>query len=383
MKKYIIFFFTLLFSQILLSQTLSKDAKIAILTCAPGDELYSQFGHSAIWVFDKQNNIDKVYNYGTFDFNVPNFYLKFARGQLDYKLSVSTFDRFMLEYEYYKRSVTLQELNFDSLQKSHLYNLLETNYLPKNRFYRYDIILDNCATRIRDIINASTNNLIDFKTEDSTKYTYRKILKEYEQNTAWLELGINILLGLPVDKNITTKNTMFMPDYVASVLSNSTLGNKPIILQSRKILAFSRKNTKTLISPLFSFIMLFILVLIMSFYEIKNNKHFKSFDRIFFGILGILGLLLIFLWFGTEHSCTVYNMNLLFAFPLHICAIFFLKQKHKFIRNYFMSIALISAISILLILANILILEFSLVPIFLIIITRAFVISKSITKSQV
>ena len=61
---------------------LSKEAEISILTCSPGTELYSLFGHTAIRVYDSSNHTDLVFNYGTFDFSTPHFYLKYAQEML-------------------------------------------------------------------------------------------------------------------------------------------------------------------------------------------------------------------------------------------------------------------------------------------------------------
>ncbi|MBO4959466.1 DUF4105 domain-containing protein, partial [Butyricimonas sp.] len=135
---------------------LSKDATISILTCSPGNELYSLFGHTGIRVVDKANDMDIVFNYGTFDFATQGFYFKFARGLLPYQLSCSEFRRFLSSYIYDERSVYSQTLNLDSIQKQYLMDLLFENYQPANREYLYNFLYDNCSTRVRDIIEKST-----------------------------------------------------------------------------------------------------------------------------------------------------------------------------------------------------------------------------------
>ena len=127
----------------------AEQFQISLLTCDPGEQIYSSFGHSGIRVLDLTSGRDMVFNYGTFDFGAPNFVLNFAGGRLDYYLSVSTYDRFMAEYEYFHRSVREQVLNLNEQQKIELIRFLENNYLPENRAYRYDFFFDNCATRVR------------------------------------------------------------------------------------------------------------------------------------------------------------------------------------------------------------------------------------------
>ena len=131
---------------------LSDGATASVLTCGPGNDFYTTFGHSAIRITDTASGIDRVYNYGTFNFDTPNFYWVFTRGRLDYQLSCTTFEDFMYEYAYEGREVREQPLTFEAGQVQNLYILLETNYLPQYRHYRYDILRDNCATRVRDIV---------------------------------------------------------------------------------------------------------------------------------------------------------------------------------------------------------------------------------------
>ena len=117
---------------------LSNEAEISILTCSPGKELYSLFGHTAIRVQDPKANLDEVFNYGTFDFDTPHFYLKFAQGLLTYQLSATSFHNFMLSYQMEERSVYSQRLRLDSLQKQQLFDLLLENYRrPHCHYCRY------------------------------------------------------------------------------------------------------------------------------------------------------------------------------------------------------------------------------------------------------
>ena len=61
---------------------LSDSSQISLLTCSPGEELYSAFGHTGIRVTDYKNDFDVVFNYGTFDFDQPGFYTNFLKGKI-------------------------------------------------------------------------------------------------------------------------------------------------------------------------------------------------------------------------------------------------------------------------------------------------------------
>ncbi|MBT8320736.1 MAG: DUF4105 domain-containing protein, partial [Eudoraea sp.] len=141
---------------------LSESAQISVLTCGSGQELYTAFGHSAFRVQDPVKDIDVVYNYGTFDFQAPNFYTNFAKGKLIYTLSRQRFENFLYDYELEKRWVKEQILDLDQDQKNDLIIFLENNYRPENRDYRYDFLFDNCSTKMPDILGQILENQIKF-----------------------------------------------------------------------------------------------------------------------------------------------------------------------------------------------------------------------------
>ena len=79
MKSKLFTFSILIFlSSFVFGQNFGPDTKISLITIGPGKDLYSKFGHSAIRLSDPSNRIDLTYNYGTFDFDTPNFYPKFV-----------------------------------------------------------------------------------------------------------------------------------------------------------------------------------------------------------------------------------------------------------------------------------------------------------------
>ena len=124
--------------------------RISLLTCASGEEIYSLFGHTAIRYENYTRSIDAVFNYGIFNFNAPNFILRFALGETDYQLGVTDYERFAAEYYYLNAMSGSKELNLTVQEKEKLIMLLEENYRPKNRIYRYNFFLRQlCHTSAR------------------------------------------------------------------------------------------------------------------------------------------------------------------------------------------------------------------------------------------
>ncbi|WP_066631780.1 Lnb N-terminal periplasmic domain-containing protein [Labilibacter marinus] len=314
--------FIFLFSSVFAAPIkLSDDAQISILTCSQGDELYSAFGHSALRVSDTANNIDWVFNYGTFDFNTPNFYLKFANGQLKYILSISEFKHFLPEYFKSNRSVIEQVLNISATDKQKLFEALMTNYKPENRYYKYDFFYDNCATRIFDIIDENIEGGIILIEEpsDVTSRSFRMYLHHYLAQLPWVETGLNTILGYPADKIATQKESTFLPDFLMDVIDvaqvQSDDGNsKSIVLEKRILLEFEANNSNTFsLTPVFVFFLLLVVVVVFSI--IKKRNALSSLDRVLFFVLGFIGVLISYLWFVADHSATGYNYNVLWSFP--------------------------------------------------------------------
>ncbi|MCW3787856.1 DUF4105 domain-containing protein [Plebeiibacterium sediminum] len=317
---------------------LSDQATISVLTCSEGEELYSAFGHSAIRVCDKPKNIDYVFNYGTFNFNTPNFYLKFANGKLNYMISYGYFKRFLPEYFRENRSVNEQILNLNANEKQRIFDALVTNYKPENRFYKYDFFYDNCATRIYKIISENIDGEIVIDDNTKEQSSFRMYLHHYLENSPWIETGLNILLGLPTDKNTTHVQSAFLPDFLMQLLDQVKVkdGNeiKKLVISNTLLLERDENSIKqaSLITPSIAFwLLLCIVISMMLINKAQLNKVLRVFDRTLFMVVGFIGLLLLYLWLITDHQVTRYNLNILWSFPTFL--IIGIKLAHsKFIK---------------------------------------------------
>jgi hypothetical protein len=344
--SFIVAFIFLNFSPISAQSTirLSPEAKISLLTCSPGDELYSIFGHSAIRVTDSLQNFDNVFNYGTFDFDDPNFYTNFVRGKLNYKLSAASYRNFEYQYVYEGRWIWEQELNLTRDEKQYLFDSLVINYHPENQYYLYDFFFDNCATRIRDIFTEAIEREIRFNYEVfGTEESFRELLMPYLSEKPWARLGINLALGLPADKIATPWEYMFLPDHMMTAFGHArfiqgnnsgefTTGSRTI-LEGKQLPGAVFRN-----APLWVFLIILMVSIILSHFNLQSKQFTWWYDRVLFGLAGLLGILITFLWFGTDHQVTVWNLNILWAHPFHFIIIFFLSARKysRLLRYYFM-----------------------------------------------
>lgn len=325
-----ILFLILLSSQLLSGQRpLSAQAEISLITCGPGqNELYSAFGHSAVRVKDPAQNMDWVFNYGIFDFDQPNFYLNFARGHLLYMLAVSDWHRFQYGYQREGRYIHEQVLDLDSLQAQAYFEFLWTNARPENRDYYYDYFYDNCATRVRDGLEAAIGEgQVRFK--DSTFYqpslSIRELCDEYLEYQPWGDLGIDLCLGLPMDKQADARIEMFLPDLLEAAFAEALIqdeqGTRPLVKESRVVYPQIAKPQKSWWRPLVFFSALLVIGGLLTGLYFKKPKTLRIFDTLVFSISGLLGLLLLILWLFTDHKAAAYNFNILIFLPSHLLLI--------------------------------------------------------------
>lgn len=314
---------------------LSDSAFASILTCGEGDEFYTSFGHSAVRVCDSVQGIDVVYNYGTFNFDIPHFYWTFARGRLNYCLSRSDFNSFLFEYSYEGRAVWEQQLRLSPQEVNNLFVALETNYLPEYRYYLYDFFRDNCATRVRDMVQgALCHRSLSPATTTDTNLTYRNLLyRNTEDNLLWWRFGVDAVLGQRCDHRCSNYEYMFSPIEMMHQFDTLTVSDthEPLANPAVQILAPTREPNARSLSPTLLFWVLFMAVLCLTIMGWNKEWKLRWLDIPLFLLPFLISLLVMFLWFFTSHYCTKPNLNLLWASPLFIYFAIRLRRSNRWL----------------------------------------------------
>ena len=378
MRKLYIFIFTLWITIAGFTQEDSCGLRVSLLTCTPGSELYSTFGHSAMRVQDGNRGTDVIFNYGTFEFG-PDFYTKFIKGKLLYFLSTENYSDFVSLYAWDKRGIQEQVLLLDCQQKAQLVKALYLNSEEANKYYRYDFLFDNCSTRLRDITANSDSGKFQFGGVIPDKApTFRNLIHTYLNagRQYWSKLGIDIVLGSGMDVKVSNKQAMFLPDYLMKGFAGATLNGQPVAAPAQVILQEQNLGSNNfVIHPMVIFGLLLLLICILSFVRHKKVQQFiHAFDVGFFLLSGLTGLLLLFMWFGTDHLLCLNNFNLLWALPTHAIAAFFLRKKTRWLHFYLLATIIIQS---LLLIGWIFLpqeLNISLLPVVLIMLLRSWLI---------
>ncbi|MCD8030524.1 MAG: DUF4105 domain-containing protein [Bacteroides sp.] len=310
--------------------------RFSLLTCSPGEEIYSYFGHTAIRMIRPETNRDIVFNYGVFSFNAPNFILRFALGETDYQLAVTDYHRFAAEYDYYNRGITEQVLSLSPSEAHKLAELLEENYLPGNRVYRYNFFYDNCATRPRGIIEKCIEGKIVYHFPDSLSQSYRDIIHIYTQGHDWGQFGIDLCLGSQIDTPITQRQKTFVPDYLLWAFRDAEIiapdGSRRALVSAEHILLPARTDTQSqgfCLSPLSCTLLLFMVVVLFTIYGLRRKKSLWGVDMVLFAAAGIAGCVLAFLVFLSQHPGVSPNYLLFVFHPLHLLLLPFFLYKEK------------------------------------------------------
>lgn len=333
---------------------LSPQAEISIVTIGPWQgELYTAFGHSALRVYDPQSSIDAFLNYGVFDFNQPNFYLNFARGHLNYKLDADPYPLYRDYYISQNRFVHEQVLNLNAEQAQKVFDYLYWNLEPENQYYLYDYFYNNCATKLRDVLKVALQEDVNFdSTFIKTDYTIRQLTDLYLEHQPWGDLGIDICLGLPMDKHASPYEYMFLPDYIEQSFNHATIRTDSTVLPLVKttIPVYQvqlEDHPKSLFHPWVVFGLFLLITIALTWLDVKSNRQSKWFDAILFGVVGAIGLLLLLLWTVTDHKAAARNMNILWAMPLHLVFVPLYLMSKKIATTYFKGIAILSVVLLL------------------------------------
>ena len=303
-------------------QPLSEQARISLMTCTPGEELYARYGHTAIRVCDPEDDLDIVFNYSIFDFNTDHFYWKFVRGETWYELGATPYWWFMREYNETQRPVYEQVLNFSSEQREALWQALALNYRPENRKYLYNFVFDNCATRPYWLIAKVLGDTIISDYTGNTGVTYRSFIRHYTGSRTWSNAGINLLFGKRADQAMSSEQRLFLPEELMFYLQEAHLSDgKPLVSESQ-IAPFVIARTPWYASWQLGLVLYFLLVCVISLYD-RKRQRWSWWVEMVAGIPYLLLLVIVtFLTFFSCHPLVGFGWRLLILPLTHLCARF-------------------------------------------------------------
>lgn len=303
-----------------------QGAEAWLVTFGPGQAYWERFGHNAIWLREPATGLDHTFNFGFFDFEQEDFFLRFLRGKMMYFSVAQPAARDFDFYQQQNRSIRLQKLNLSSSEFHRLRDYLLTEIKPENRNYHYDYYLNNCSTRIRDALDlALGGELADATKAAPSELNFRDQTRRLTQSQYWYYLGLEMGLGYPVDRSISRWEDMFIPMVVAdevSKLASST--GAPVVSLDLQLYASTLPAAATFPTSVWLRYLLSGFLLAGLYWLLTQFLSHRWANRLSISwvlLLGGCGLGLSFLWLFTDHSVTVNNANVLLLNPLLILAL--------------------------------------------------------------
>ena len=305
------------------SVIISMDSvEISLLTCAPHDEIYSLYGHTAIRYHDlRPRGIDAAFNYGVFNFHAPHFALRFVFGITDYELGAYPYRFFEKEYRHFGSEVIEQVLNLTNEEKLQLRMALAENLQPENTVYRYNYFYNNCTTKARDIIEQCINGRVEYTENKSDTTTYRRTVRAMTRRNPWAQFGNDFLLGLKADQPTTTRQQEFLPANLMHDFDQAQIVKdgvtRPLVKERRIAVPAGAQITQEgfPLTPLACGLILLSICVVLFVVELRSHRIYRLLDAVLMVVTGTLGIVL-FLMLFSQHPTVSLNLQLLLFNPL-------------------------------------------------------------------
>lgn len=299
--------------------------KISLITCGPGKEVYSLYGHTAIRVEAPQSIGDIVFNYGMFSFHQPFFILRFVFGLTDYQMAAIPTPAFIAEYSEEGRWVVEQQLNLTPHETDQIINALIRNWQQEGWTYRYNFFYDNCTTRARDMLVNNVDGTVVYGNNHGRKDSYRMMVHQMNGHERWARFGNDLLLGLQADFATDSIQQQFLPEHLEKAFANAEIVSegqrRPLIIRTDTIVKASAVTADTedqaspIFTPLACMILFAAITVAVIFIERKTKKRLWAFDAIWVTITALGGLILFAMIFS-QHPTVRVNLQILLLNPL-------------------------------------------------------------------
>ncbi|HEX7939206.1 MAG TPA: DUF4105 domain-containing protein [Gemmatimonadaceae bacterium] len=309
-----------------------RTLSVYLITVGEGAQIWEKFGHNSLWFRDSAARIDEAYNWGTFDFKAPDFVWRFVTGDTKYWVDMYPSGRRVIEFFAVDqhRSVDVQLLNLTDAQAHKALDLARQNALPANKFYRYDYFLDNCSTRVRDLLDSALDGALKSATQDVTYHSFRSEAVRLTDDLGFAQFGITSALGRPADRPITRWEDAFVPmrlrDIVRTIRVPGDGGTRSLVAEERNLYTAAdhaeRKDDPSIwIIPLVIGLVIAADLFGIGIIGLRTRVVDVAFhaEVVLWSLAtGVVGAAILFAWMFTRHAFWANNENLLVMNPLSL-----------------------------------------------------------------
>jgi hypothetical protein len=301
---------------------------ISVLTFGPGDAVFERFGHNAIRIRDRFTGADLAYNWGMFSFEEPHFLARFLSGDTRYWVEAFPTQWLVDVYAAQDRETVEQVLRLTPTQAAALAAAVERNAQPEHRYYRYDYFRDNCSTRVRDALDAALGGALARRFAGVTRpWTYRTESIRLAEPDRFAQAGIDLALGPLADVPLTAWQAMFIPMRLRDDLREVRFADGPLVAQER-VLYTARRAPEAAVAhglrlgPMGPLVAIWCLLLVPlgAASRRRTRRPAAVMTALWYGLTGLIGVLLFGMWVGSAHVFWYRNLTLLLASPLALVA---------------------------------------------------------------
>ena len=318
-----------------------------LITVDVGNNVWDNFGHTALRLYDENTNTDLVFNWGVFDISggVADFSYNFFKGVMDYRLATSSSTSEFDVYRAQGRTVWQDRLNLTNPQKEKLYHRLMWNLQAENLAYEYHYFFDNCTTRVRDYLDEALGGAISDQYSGVTEKTFRHYVREHYASASLIGFSLDVLLNSNVDQQVSEWEDMFLPLTLRQRLQamSSDVGGAeevlPLLSDHQKIMEFPPPTVQPsayqiasvgLLVPLLA-LLLMLKRLPMTYLATHSRISLRAAGLSFrlLGLVGVVtalfsgifGFLMLSSWFVSDNIDTHHNFNLLLFWPTDLLGV--------------------------------------------------------------
>ena len=306
---------------------------VAIVTYGPGAFVFEKFGHIALALTDSTTGEDLALNWGMFDFNQPNFLARFLTGDTTYWMAGYRTADFNAAYMGENRTIRQLDLQLTAVQRGAIADFVRWNAQDANKYYRYDYYADNCATRVRDVLNWALRGQLDvpFAAPGSGR-TWRNETARITASDPLVYAGIQVALGRNADHVLTKWEESFLPDLLANHLAALTVtdaNGAPVKLVVRDSVLFTADRapmpevapSRVPMALGLGVVLAVLVVLLSGAGSVLVRGMLVAFSVLWFGVGGLLGTALLLAGAVTKHAPYMgANLTVLQVHPLMLLA---------------------------------------------------------------
>ncbi|MBC52606.1 MAG: hypothetical protein CMQ34_02100 [Gammaproteobacteria bacterium] len=306
-----------------------SQVRFYLITVDVGDQVWDNFGHTALRLVDDNADTDLVFNWGLFDASIgyARFAANFARGIMDYQLGVTPPSWELGRYQQEARTVWQDQLVLTTDQKRRLYQRLAWNIREENLVYEYDYFYDNCTTRVRDYLDEALGGTLSEQSRALTQSTFRDEVRAHYASLPLISFSLDVLMNERIDRRMTQWEQMFLPLALRAQLDRAGLLTDPQLLMEFPTPEAGANPYRLAALLLIPCLLLLLCLKRASIASFSSQPGFSlRVPALSYRLLGLVGLVLAVFsgvyglimslgWLFSSHQDLHGNLNLLLFWP--------------------------------------------------------------------